>query len=608
MFIRKTLKIDRRSKKEYHQYQLVESVRTDRGPRQHLLLNLGVDLDILDNDRKQLANCIEEKVRGHAPLIPYPPHIESLAERFARQLINREVPEKIKVPSSMKSPKSNFVSIDIESISHTFSRTIGIEHVCLETIRKLQLDAELIRLGFTKRQVEVTIGVIIGRLAGCVSEKATFEWLKNISGLGELLDTGFESLAMESVYRAADRLLEKKHLLESFLYQKEKTLFTLDDSIIFYDLTNTYFEGQANSISKASKGRSKDKRADCPLVTLGIRMDRNGFILQSEIFPGNISEATTLQDAITQLGGNGTFRRTIVLDAGIATESNVTWLRENDYSYIVCSRRREQNPPSDITLEVVREKNGNVVRAGSYKNLKTGETELYCHSKFKESTEIKWRKMTRKRFEAGLTKLNEGLHKKNRTKGLAAVERKIGALKKQYSRIGQYYKINVQTNPKDNVVTEINWTFDEEKSTSRLAGNYCLRSYGLGEDTQQLWDTYIMLTQVEEGFRCLKSELGLRPIYHQKEERLDGHLFLTILAYHVLQSIQFQLRKKDINFRWETIQRRLYSHIRVTTSMLTKENKTLHVRSSTSCEPFHKQIYSGLGLSHTVGSKIKKIL
>lgn len=609
MFIKKTTKLDRKSKKNYHQFQLVESIRTSQGPRQRILLNLGTDIRLSDEERKQLANCIENKVRSIKTLFPYPSHVEEMGNRFAGKLIERfSDMSSQKCESSGTKVKGDFHMVDIDSLEHENVRTIGLEHICLETIKKLELDKLLCKLGLSKRQVEVATGVIVARLAGCCSDKSTFEWLRNISGLGDLIDGGFDRLSANSVYLIGDKLLAKKNQIESFLYAKEKELFSLDNTIVFYDLTNTYLEGSARSIPKAAKGRSKEKRADCPLVTLGLRMDRAGFPIKSEILPGNISEPKTLKAAISQLDNGESKKATIVLDAGLATEENLNWLREKHYSYIVCARRRDQEPPSDLSYEIVCENNGNIVKAGTVHDSTTNETLLYCHSKFKEEKEVEWMNLTKNRFEEALTKLNDGLKKKGHTKGIAAVHNKIGAVRKQYSRIAQFYTIETTTDSSGKVVTAINWSFDEKGASNRLSGNYCLRTYGLNRKAKELWDIYIMLTQVEEAFRCLKSELGLRPIYHQIERRLDAHLFTTVLAYHVLQTIQVQLSEQEIHLRWETIRRRLQTHARVTTSMKTDKNETVHVRNASNPEPFHKRVYNALGVKHKPGSKIKTYL
>lgn len=610
MFIRKTIKVDRDSRKNYHQFQLVESIRTDRGPRQHILLNLGTDLDLSDQERKQLANYIENKVKGIQTLFPYPPLIEELGNRFAKQLVQQNNIKSLIEPSKINKEKTenDFYTININTVEHEYVRTVGLEHICLETIRKLELDKQLLELGFSKRQIEVAIGIIIARLAGCCSDKSSFEWLRDISGLGELLEIGFERLSANSVYSIADRLIEKKSQIENFLYNKEKQIFSLDNTVVFYDLTNTYFEGGAKSISKAAKGRSKDKRADCPLVTLGLRLDQAGFPIKSEVLPGNISEPKTLQLAISQLDIGDSKKPTIVFDAGLVTEENISWLRAEGYSYIVCSRRRDQTPPTDLSFEIVREKNGNIVKAGNVYDPNTDETLVYCHSKFKESKEIEWMQSTRKRFEEALVKLNNGLNKKGHTKGLAAVHTKIGGLKKRYSKIAQFYKIDVSTNSSEKIVTAISWSFNEENASKRLAGNYCLRTFGIEANTKKLWNIYIMLTKVEEAFRCLKSELGMRPIHHQIERRLDAHLFIAVLAYHVLHTIQMQLTQKGIHLRWKTIQQRMQSHARVTTKMMTKNNKMLHVRTASNPEPFHKTIYNALSLKQKPGSKITTLL
>lgn len=602
MFIRKKQKTDPKTKKKYDQYQLIESERTEKGPRQRILLNLGTDLLLSASDRKLLANRIAEISNGVQTFLLHPDHIEQLAHRLAKQLV-----QKHSQPPAQEKKQEKFESVDISTLKMENARSIGIEHISFEAIRQLGLGQYLTDLGFSKRQAALAIGVITARLAGCCSDKASFEWLQNISAIDELLETDFSHLAPKSVYAIADRLLRRKDDIESFLAKREEDLFSLDNTLLFYDLTNTYFEGSANNIDKAKKGRSKEKRNDRPLVTLGLKLNSLGFPLASSIFPGNVSEPSTLKQAITKLEEKEKKRPVIVLDAGIATKENLSWLRSNNYPYIVCVRRKREPITPDLDYEIVCEKQGNLVKAARVEE-ESSEIKIICHSLFKENKEQEWKKLTKQRFEAVLEKLAEGLGRKGRMKSYRKVVEKIGRLKQKYSRLSQYYTIDLTLDSDKKNVTAIHWTFDEGKSEQKLNGHYTLRVHGINVSTQKLWDMYIMLTRVEEAFRCLKGELGMRPIYHRKDKRLDGHLFLTVLAYHVLQTIQHQLTKKSVHYRWETLRKRLQTQVRVTTTLFNDKQQKLHIRATTNPEPFHKRIYTTLGVSHKPGHTLKTVL
>jgi hypothetical protein len=602
MFIRKKEKIAPNTLKKYFSYQLVESIRTDRGPRQNILLTISHDFELSDTERKILANRIDEIVSGNKSLFIYPPNIESLAHSFAKQLIQKQA---LPCFPSLNQP-TDYHEVDVNSLENENSRNIGVEHLCLETFKKLELDSKLKQLGFTDRQVEVAAGAIIGRLTGKVSELATYEWLQNISGLDELMQTSFNKLSLNSLYKIGDSLRNNKKSIEDHLRNKESELFSLANTVALYDLTNVYYEGQALGNAKAKKGRSKERRSDCSLITLGVVYNPEGFPLTSDIFEGNVSEPKTLEVVLNRLSIDQ--KTIIVLDAGLGTEDNLKWLRSKQMRYIVCSRKRSHTIPDGLSLQCVKQKKGQSVHAAAVKDELSGEILVYCQSEAKSASEQKWMNLVQVNFEKALKKIAEGLQKKNTKKGYQLILGRIGKLKERYSRIAQFYEIYVQEDSENKQAKSITWKCDLEKANKRFDGGYCLRVYGLNWDCKQLWDTYIMLTKAEEGFRCLKGHLGLRPVYHQKEARSDSHLFITLLAYHLMQSILYQLEEKEIYFSWEKLRKCMSTQVRITTTFLTKEGKKIHIRSTSNPEAFHKTIYSALKIESKPLKKTKTII
>lgn len=213
------------------------------------------------------------------------------------------------------------------------------------------------------------------------SERASHHWLQQRSGLGELIGYQYEEMPLQQLYRASDQLLKHKAALEKHLYQQERNLFGFEETITLYDLTNTFFEGTANNNPKASFGRSKEKRSDCPLVTLGLVLDGSGFPRKSKIFAGNVSEGGTLKTMLHGLDASKDAM--VIMDAGIATQDNVQWLSDKGYRYLVVSRKRnrEFDPDQAIT---VKQTPGQQVRVQRILNEDTGEIELYCHSELRE--------------------------------------------------------------------------------------------------------------------------------------------------------------------------------------------------------------------------------
>lgn len=202
-------------------------------------------------------------------------------------------------------------------------------------------------------------------------------------------------------------------------------------------------------------------------------------------------------------------------------------------------------------------------------------------------------------------RVQAGLEKRHGIKRYEKVVEKIGRLKERFKRVARRFNVTVDKQEDTNRVTAITWERKEESSQS---GFYCLRSNQLDFKEQKLFDIFNMLTDIEEAFRSMKSELGLRPVYHQKEDRVDGHLFITVLTYHVLHTIRLKLRKHGITFSWDTIRKGLSTHVRISTTVKRDDGKTIHIRKSSRPEPFHLRIYNALKIPHRAGKTIKTIL
>jgi transposase len=610
MFIRKVPHKNKKNRKQYHTYKLVESIRTERGPRQRDILNLGVDFDLPKQQWKDLANCIEGIITRQKPLFDYPEEISKLAKKYARTIIRQQAC----AIDEGEDVSPDYQVVDVNSVDNEEARTVGAEHVVYETIKELEIDRELRSLGLNRAQLAVALGVIAGRMIAPGSERATHHWLQNVTAIGELMGVDFSSVSLDSVYKASDVLLKNKEALEEHLRRTEGGLFALEEKIILYDLTNTFFEGTGKYNPKARYGsKSKEKRNDCPLVTLGLVLDMQGFPKKSRIFEGNISEPKTLEEMIKGLSGgdiNGDclFKPTIILDAGIATEDNIEWLKDKQYHYIVVSRKKKKAIPSDVSMVAVKEddkKKTILVQAGLAENQETDELELYCHSIDKEKKEESIKNMFQQRFEAELLKARNALDLRNGTKRYEKVIERIGRLKEKFKLVSHKYKVSIEKDSETDKAKNITWSLKKVEKTS---GVYCLRTNRKDLNEQQIWDIYTMLTDIEDAFRCMKSELGLRPIYHQKEARCDGHIFITVIAYHLLHTIRFKLRQRGVRFCWTTIRKQLSTQVRTTTTMKRKDNKVIYIRKSLKAEPSHQVIYDALNLTHKPGRIVKTIL
>ena len=235
---------------------------------------------------------------------------------------------------------ADFREVDVNSVDLIRPRSVGTEHVSLHALEELGLPQILEDVGFSRPQKTAALANIIGRMCEPRSELATWNWMKNKSAIGELLDFDFQSMPLMQLYRASDRLLRNKETIEDQIFERVQDLFGFTPTVTLYDVTNTFFEGTADANAKAKRGRSKEKRFDCPLITLGLMLDGSGFIRRSEVFEGSVSEGKTLEGMLEKL--NAPKGALIVMDAGIATEENIKWLAEKEFKYLVVSRKRKR--------------------------------------------------------------------------------------------------------------------------------------------------------------------------------------------------------------------------------------------------------------------------
>lgn len=618
MFIRRTPFTNKKSGKTYNNYRLVESYRNQSGKvRQNTILTLGSDFSVDKSQWRLLADRIEEICSGQASLLPLPAKLEKEAELIAKLVSKRR--SESEIPASVLSgnninqaiskgvEEKDFQSVDLNSLKHQDIRQIGTEYLGLCASKQLSFEQTLLSIGFNPKQAKIALGSIIARLVHPSSELNTHLYLSKNSSLDELIDTDFSKLSLTSLYKISDQLLKHKKKIEEALYNKEKDLFNLKEVVTLYDITNTYFEGRCLSHKKAKLGRSKERRSDCPLVSLGIILDSSGFPKSSKIFPGNVSEGQTLQQMLSTL--KTTKEATIVMDAGIATEENITWLKDNGYEYIVVSRKRNKSPVLTDSSDaiIVKEATNNKVTAHLVKNEETDELELYCNSQAKEAKDNVMINKFTKRFEDELQKLVNGLTKTRAIKKYEKIVEKIGRLKERFSKVSRFYDISIKTDESNKNVTDITWNkkIDEEDNKNNQAGTYCLRTNRTDLDAKTFWKTYTMLTDLEAAFRHLKSELGLRPIYHQKEDRIDGHIFITILAYHLLHTIRYQLKQKNITKSWKIIREIMSTQVRITSTLELEDGRIINIRKTSKTNAGQMEIYNALNLDSNPGETKK---
>ena len=274
------------------------------------------------------------------------------------------------------------------------------------------------------------------------------------------------------------------------------------------------------------------------------------------------------------------------------------------FDYIVVSRKRLCEIPHGIEMTPVRENDQRLIRAAIHMT-PDGEMEVYCHSSAKAVKERGIKNRFERRFEDKLSAVQAALFKKGGTKKYDKVLEKIGRLKERHRRVARRYAIDVEKDEQTGNAIQVNWRMKQVDDTS---GYYVLRTSRADLQEKEVFDICTTLLDLEDAFRSMKSALGLRPVHHQTEFRCDGHLFITVLAYHVLQTIRVRLRAQGISHSWSTIRDVLSTHHRVTTSMKRSDRKMLYIRKTAKPEEGHIKIYDALGLPHRPGKVSKTIL
>ncbi len=399
---------------------------------------------------------------------------------------------------------------------------------------------------------------------------------------------------------------------------REKDLFSLDESIVLYDLTNTYFEGRCGGNQKASYGKSKEKRSDCKLVTMGLVVDGEGFAKYSKIYPGNQSEADTFQQIVGELEKHllKPIKAVIVMDAGVATKENIRWLKAQEYTYIVVNRGKAFEIEFD-DMSIIREDEERGVKIEVKRHEQGDEVYLLVKSEQKRLKEASMMGRVEQLLLDRLQYYRNGLGKTHHVKKYSKVVEMIGRLKEKYSRAAHLYEITVvaETDGAKDVVNAVDILWKKKApgydEATKGEGTYVLRTNRFDLTDRQIWQTYIMLGHIETAFKDMKSHLELRPNFHQTEERVDAHMFISVLAYHLMHAIEHKLKLAGDSRSWWTIKTILRTHERMTIEYISKNeertqyNNTLRLNSR--LEPVRIPVkvatHSGFKLPPSLSSK-----
>src|SRR5881227_3984968 len=578
MYIRKSTRTYKG--KTYTNHLLVESVQTAKGPRQRTICSLGSLEPAPAEDWRGLAHKLQSALRGQESLSGSSTEIQEWGEK-ARNT-NK---------STGSDGDRSTVTVEPDKVQVEQAREAGPVHVGHQFWGQLEMNRILQEAGLSARACRLTEVMTLNRLICPSSEHAMPDWIRR-TALGDILQEDFSELADE-----------------------EKTLFNLDDTVYLYDLTSTYFEGQATANPQAKRGYSRDKRPDCKQVVVGLVLDRDGFPKAHEIFDGNTQDRRSLDqmlDALEKRTGKK-LGATVIVDRGMAFEENLEQIRKRQLHYLVAGRQSERNQ----WLEELENDDGweQVHRTPSPRNPFQKKTRveikrqqkgdivyLLCRSEGREEKDRAIREKQEAKLIADLNRLQQRVAKGGLKKE-SKIQRAIGRLLERYPRVARYYELSY-----DAVQKNLSWNelADKKATAKKLDGSYVLKTDRQDLTAEEIWRTYILLTRVEDAFRDIKSPLMERPIFHHLQNRTQTHIFLCVLAYHLLAAIEHRFLQAGVHTSWGTIRDQLRTH-QVITIVLPDDHqgRVLTIRKATSPEPEHRQIHATLGITAEVMRPLK---
>ncbi|RPJ51801.1 MAG: IS1634 family transposase [Acidobacteria bacterium] len=607
--------------------QLLEAFRNAQGqPRHRVVVSLG-NATIPEADQASIAQAVANRLYGQTELLPAP--YSATSRYWIDQIIKRVDREgrwrsASKAPAGSPAPSGGEVidGVLADHVSHTHTTPLGPSWVGWQAWQQLGLSECLQRLGWNQAQVDAAAITVLHRLVAPGSERALREWLPD-SSLSELWGRNFSQVGKDRFYRISDRLLDHQAEIEAHLRDKTQSLFNLKRTILLYDLTNSYFEGEALGNSKAQRGCSKEKRNDCPQIVLGMVFDQEGFELAHQVFEGKQSDSKSLGEMVEALQGllpasGGS--PLVIVDGGVATRKNLQLLREKGFGYLVNESRRSRGryqpffqedsqfkeiagragkPP--VRVRLLADPFAVQEPATEGKDPPLPDQLVLCKSQGRQEKEKAICSQAEVKYVAALQRLSKRV-----AKGQLKIPEKIhpalGRLQGKHPRVQRLYEVNLREAKASGSIPApaltLEWHRKEADYQVReeLFGCYVLRTERQHLQAEEIWELYMTLSQAEDGFKALKGDLGLRPNYHQLEERVDGHVFISVLAYQLLRYVLRCLEEQHDHRSWTTIKCILSTHCYTTMLLPTKSGTLYRIRKAGEPEEEQKEIYGKLKL------------
>ena len=618
-------------------YRLVESYRNHNDRVCHrTILNAGY-LDELTTDQlNTIQKILTTKANNNdQPLFDLPFTEDATVNQYVEKFYNRMVAEKridVLVEKQAKKPSKSgkdLQTIDINSIRNKDVREVGSEWMCYQTMEQLRITSFLKRQGWDEDDIKLAQSHIISRAVYPASELETTRWIRENSSVCELTGYDIDAITKDRLYHISKKLYSEKDALEQHLSVRTNELFDIEDKIILYDLTNTYFEGRKLGSKIAKYGRSKEKRNDAKLVVLALVVNPEGFIKYSSVLEGNIADSKTLEGMINKLRiktSESAKKALVVIDAGIATEENLEMIKAKGYDYLCVSRSSLKNYKTEAgatTLSVTDNRKQKIDLCRVKSGINT-DYYLKVESQAKQAKESSMNEQFRSRFEAGLQAIANSLTRKGGVKQEDKVYERIGRLKQKYPSIHRYFDIETEVkeavaskrkkkesqsvHQKKMIVTSIKWSVKESIEINSRSGVYFLRTSMEANKEESVWQFYNTIREIEATFRTLKTDLALRPIYHKKDGSTMAHLHLGLLAYWVVNTIRHQLKKKDIHSGWREIVRTMNTQKAVTTLAQNIDDEVIMIRRCSEPNPQVRKLYDALKYKYAPFVKKKSVV
>ncbi len=534
MYLRSTT-VKSKGGKTYRYWKLVESVNTEKGPRQRVIAHLGDLTSFGPEDWQELADRMGA------------PEMVSKLQRRVRQGGRKGRPPGWTLDDHMQ--KGETVTVRLDSIRLKNPRDFGDVYVGLQIWKHLGLGKLMAQL-FEEETTGVPVPLMaafiaVNRLVCPMSELRMVRWFPQ-TALPSLLGISSGVVNEDRLYRTLDQVFKHKERIEKHLSEKGLELFNRDYMYLLYDLTSTYFEGQGMGNPKAKRGHSRDKRPDCLQICIGVVVDREGFPVGYEVLSGNVRDSETVLPMLQRLEerfGKADNERLLCMDRGMISETNLEELRSR--KYIMADRRSEarqwwekidegnwqavrKSRSGEIMVEVqeVGEEDGDRILLVRSKGC--GEKERGIHERFLS------------RLIGDLCRLVK-LVEKGRLKDPVKIERKIGAILSRYPGVNNWVRVDYSREHK-----KVCWWVkpDVKELAEELEGIYVLRTNTTSLPAKEIWEYYIRLTEVENVFRTLKHDLDIRPVFHRKEERVEAHVLFSFLAYAMMWTLEHLHRNK----------------------------------------------------------------